>query len=57
LQGDVTIGLRGRLHPAARPAGQLTSRVRRPVHDLGDIVEGHREHVMQDERQPFGGSQ
>ena len=49
LQGDVTIWLRGRLHPAACPAGELTDRLRGPVHDLGNVVEGYGEHIVQDE--------
>ena len=57
LPGDVTIWLRGRLHPAACPAGELTGRLRGPVHDLGDVVEGNGEHIVQDEREPFGGAE
>src|SRR5262249_36015049 len=50
LQRDVAIRLRGRLHPAAGPAGELAGRVRAPLHHPGDLVERHREHVVQDER-------
>ena len=43
------------LHPAARPAGELARRGRRAADDRRDLVERHREHVVQHERQPLGG--
>src|SRR6185437_3256721 len=40
-----------------RTAGQFLGCPRGAVHDRGDLFEGDREHVVQDERQPFGGAQ
>ncbi len=51
-----SIGLRRRrpLNPAARPAGELTRRIGRASDHLGDLVERHREQVVQDERETLG---
>jgi hypothetical protein len=38
-------------------AGQLPGRIRRSVHQWGDVVERHREHVVEDEAQPLGRAQ
>ena len=58
LDGAIGIGCGARrLHPAAGPARQLPCRGRGAPQDRGDLVEGHREHVVQNERKPFGGSQ
>ena len=48
---------RGGAHPPAGAAGQLPGRRGRAVDDRGDLLERHREHVMQDERQPLGRAQ
>ena len=45
------------LDPAAGPAGQLLGGVRGPAQDGPDLVEGHREHVVQHERHPLGRGQ
>jgi len=42
---------------AASPAGQLAGRRGGAVHDRGDLVEGHSEHVVEHEREPFGRGQ
>src|SRR5690242_2385020 len=54
LQRDVAVRLRGGLHPAAGPAGELAGRVRAAVDHPGDLVERHREDVVQDEREALG---
>ena len=41
------------LNAPAGPAGQLARRLGRPFDDWGDLVEGHRKDVVQDEGQPF----
>ena len=43
------------LDPAAGPAGELPGGLDRPVDDRRDLVERHREHVVQHERQPLVG--
>jgi hypothetical protein len=45
---------RGVLHPPASPAGQLPGGRGRAADDPGDVLERHREHVVQDEREPLG---
>jgi ABC transporter DrrB family efflux protein len=44
-------------HAPARPAGELTSRLRGAIDDRRDLVEGHGEDVVQDEREPLRRSQ
>jgi hypothetical protein len=44
-------------HPPSRPAGQFLSRHRRTLDDRGDLVERHREQIVQHERDPLGGTQ
>ena len=41
-------------YPPAGPAGKLAGRARRAPDDLGNLVEGHREHVVEDKRDAFG---
>ena len=53
LTGPVGVGHGGALHPATGPAGELARRLGGAAHDLGDLVEGHGEHVVQDEGQPL----
>ncbi len=45
---------RGAAHAAPRPARELAGRVRCPADDLGDLVERHAEHVVEDEREALG---
>jgi hypothetical protein len=45
------------LHATPPPAGELPGRLWRPSDDRGDFLEGHSEHVVQYEGQPFGRSQ
>ena len=40
--------------PPAGPAGELAGRGRRAPDDLGNLVEGHGEHVVEDERDALG---
>lgn len=47
-------GRRGRLHAAAGSARQLAGRERRATNDGRDLVEGHREEVVEHEGQPLG---
>ena len=47
----------GLLHPAAGPAGQLTGGDGGALYNRGDLLERHGEHVVQHEREPFGGGQ
>ena len=47
----------GALHAPPRPRRELTRRGRRAVHDRRDVLERHREQVVQDERQALGGLQ
>ena len=58
---DLAVGGRGvavgSLHAAAGPGGELTGRGRRAVDDRGDVLEGHREDVVEDEREALGGLQ
>ena len=54
---SLRIGVRDGLldpHAATCPTGQLACRLRRAVDDLSDLVEGHREHVVQHKREPLG---
>ena len=56
---DRQVGVRVRralADPAARPARQLAGRGRRLPDDLGDLVERHREDVVEHERQALGGA-
>ena len=51
------VGVGHRLLPldaTARPAGELARRLGRAVDDRRDLVERHREHVVQHEREPLG---
>ena len=58
LPGPRGIRCRGRsLHPAPGPAGELPRRHRGTVNDCADLAERHIEDVVQDEREPLGGSQ
>ena len=58
LLGEPSIGLRVRaLHPPAGAARELACGLRAAADDRRDLVEGQREHVVQDEREPFGGSE
>ena len=53
----VQVGVGGRrtpTHPPAGAAGQLTGRLRGAFDDRRDLVERHREHVVQDKREPLG---
>ena len=54
LAGRVAVGRRRLPHAPACAAGELARRGRRAGHDQRDLVERHREHVVQDERQPLG---
>ena len=47
----------GSFHPSAGAAGELPHRWGGAAHDGGDVVEGHVEHVVQDEREPLGRGQ
>jgi hypothetical protein len=40
-----------------RPARQLTTRADRPAHRFRDLLERHLEHVVEDERDTFTGTQ
>jgi hypothetical protein len=52
----IGVGNRGRsMHPAAGSAGQLPCRGRGAAHEGSDLIERHGEHVVQHEREPFGG--
>ena len=53
---DSDCGFRA-LEPAASAACQLARRVGRAVEDLGHLVEGDREHVVEHERDPLGRTQ
>ena len=58
LPGPRGIRCRGRsLHSAPSPAGELPRRHRGTVNDGADLAERHTEDVVQDEREPLGGSQ
>jgi len=58
LASEISIGNCGRtLHPATCAARELPCRGRGAPHDGSDLVEGHGEHVVQDEGEPLGGSQ
>ena len=58
LAAEVGVGESGcSLHPAACTARELPRRGWGALNDRRDLVEGHGEHVMQDEREPLGGSQ
>jgi hypothetical protein len=46
---------RGALYLAARPAGELLRGDRCAFDDRGDLVKRHGKHVVQHERDPFGG--
>ena len=48
---------RGTADAAAGTARELPSRVGRALHDRRDLLERHREHVVQDERESLGGSE
>jgi len=53
--GEVCVaGLCGALDPAPCAAGRLPGRGRGAPDDRGDLVERHREHVVEHERDPFG---
>ena len=43
------------MQPSSSPARQLPRRFGRTIDDGGDFVEGHREHVVQYERDAFRG--
>ena len=51
---DVRLGVRG-LDAPTRAACELTHRLRSPPGDPGDLIERHREHVVQHEREALGG--
>jgi len=55
LAGQISIGDLRPSHPAPCAAGELPCRDRGTPHDGSDLLEGHREHVVQHERQPLGG--
>jgi len=56
LPGEVGLGHRvAAPHPPPCPARELLGRGGCAVHDAGDLVEGHREHVVQHEDQALGG--
>src|SRR5215472_11242294 len=58
LPGEVAVVCRlDRLDFSARPARDHHGRGRRTLEDLGDVIERHGEHVMEYEREPFGGLQ
>jgi hypothetical protein len=58
LAGEIGVGNGGRiLHPAAGSARELPCRRRRASNEGRELVEWHGEHVVQDEREPLGGSQ
>ena len=58
LGGEVCVRDRiGAAHAPARPARELPRRLGRALHDRGDLLERHGEHVVQDEGQPFGRGQ
>jgi len=55
--GSVRVGIGNDVAPldaAACPAGELASRVGRALDDGRDLLEGHSENVVQDERDTFG---
>ena len=56
---DLAVGGRGvavgSLDAAAGPGGELAGRGRRAVDDRGDVLEGHREDVVEHEREALGG--
>ena len=54
LPAGVGVGHGRSLDAAAGPAGQLPGRLRRAVHDRGDLLERYVEHVVQHKGQPFG---
>ena len=55
LAGAIGVGSRGLpLHPAASAAGELPRRGRGPLDHRGDLLERHRKHVVQHEREPLG---
>ncbi|EPH39369.1 hypothetical protein STRAU_7570 [Streptomyces aurantiacus JA 4570] len=54
----VRLRLGGRVaHPAAGAAGELPGRGRGPLDNGRDVLERHGEHVVQHEREAFGGAQ
>jgi hypothetical protein len=57
LLAQVGVGHGCLLDAAPGPAGQLTSGGGGARHDRRDLVEGHGEHVVQHEREPFGRGQ
>ena len=58
LAAEVGVREWGRsLDPAAGAARELPGRGRGALDDRRDLIEGHGEHVMEDEREPLGGSQ
>jgi hypothetical protein len=58
LAGQIDIGNGGcALHAAASTTGQLAGGLRSAPDDRGDLVVGHGEHVVEDEREPLGRSQ
>jgi hypothetical protein len=58
LPGQILFGDNGfAVNPASRPAGQFLGRHRRTLDDRGDLVERHREHIVQHERDSLGGTQ
>ena len=53
---EIDVGHAGRaLHAAPGSTRELARRIGRPADDVGDLVEWHREHVVQHERNPLGG--
>ena len=50
-------GRRAALQTPPRPAPELARRIRSTAEDLGDLVEGNAEHVVQHERDALGGCQ
>ena len=56
LTYEVDLGHASRaLHAAPGSTRELACRLGRPAHDVGDLVERHREHVVQHERNPLSG--
>src|SRR5690606_8621919 len=54
---DAGLGCGGAADAAAGAAGELAGGGGGALHDGGDVVEGHGEHVVQDEREAFGGGE
>jgi hypothetical protein len=55
LTDRIGVGNRGSLQTPACATGQLPGGRGCSLHDRGDVLEGHREHVVEHERQSLGG--